>query len=392
MALSVTLLALMQAIMISSNIALFASSPLIGLKLAHDPSWASVPLSLQYLCVLLTLYPVSLWMQKYGRRSVFIGANIFGIIGMVVGFIGIHTGQFYVYVLSGPFIGIFVASAQFYRFAAADAAPPDRKARAVSLTLAGGLIAAFLGANLVRYTIHITEPEFSATYLSLAILIFLSLLLATRLDLPSMAVAQQDGDEKPRPLGVIIRQKSFIAAALAAMVGYGVMNLTMISAPFAIAHEHYEFSLVTTVLQWHSFAMFLPSFFTGDLIKRFGVTKIIWCGALVMASAVAVAFAGLAPEHFIFSMVLIGLGWNFLYIGGTTLLTESYRPIEKARIQGLNDTLVFATIFSTSLISAQLMHSFGWHGVVASALPFLLVVVVAVAIYAFTRPTAPVKA
>ena len=383
MGLSVPLLALMHAIMMSCTISLFASSPLVGLKLAPDQAWASLPLSLQFLSILLSLYPLSMLMQKFGRRPVFITGNLIGMIGMGIGFWGILSGNFYLYAVSGAFIGIFVASGQFYRFAAADSAAPEQKSRAVSLTLTGGIIAAFFGAFLVRNTIHFAEVDFSATYISLAILLLIGLILGTQLRLPPMVPEKQEGAQKPRPLIEIIRQKSFIAAVLAGMIGYGVMNLTMISVPFAIAHEHMEFSMVTNVLQWHTAAMFLPSFFTGDLIKRFGVTKIIMLGVLIYAIAIFVAFSGVESHHFIVSMILIGLGWNFLYIGGSTLLTETYHPIEKARIQGLNDTLVFGTTFSTSLVSAQLMYSFGWNGVVLSAIPFLLVVSLAVMIYAF---------
>lgn len=388
MALSVTLLALMQAIMMSCSIALFASSPLIGLHLAPNPAWAGLAISLQFLGVLLTLYPISLMMQKYGRKRVFIAANVVGMAGMAMGYWGLHADSFYLFAVQGPLIGMYVASGQFYRFAAADAAPPERKARAISLTLAGGVIAAFLGTNLVNYTIHMTVPDFSATYLGLFLLIGLSTLMASQVRLPPLSLATNQGAEPPRPLQIIMRQKSFIAAALAAMIGFGAMNLMMISAPFAISHEHYEFSLVTTVLQWHAVAMFLPSFFTGDVIKRFGVTKIILTGAAIMVLAVGIAYAGIAPHHFIGSMVLVGLGWNFLYIGGTHLLAQSHHPNEKAKVQGLNDSLVFGTTFVTSLISAQLMQVFGWDGLAVLVLPFLLMVAIAVLFYALAPAAA----
>ncbi len=372
---NILLLSLCQAMLMTGTGVVLSSSAIVGTQLATQPALATLPLSLQYLTTMLVMFQVSRAMQRWGRRSVFIVGALVGATGMGLAAFGVMSGSFLLFAGAGILIGIHNAVGQFYRFAAADAADADRKSRAISLTLTGGVLAAFIGPNLAGATKNLLWPPFSAAFLVLCAIMVIAAVLASRLRLSSPPSTQAT---EGRRLAMIMRQPVFIVAVLTSMIGYATMNLLMISAPLAMQGQHAEFSDVTVVIQWHLVAMFAPSFVTGDLIRRFGVLQIIFIGALLMLICVGVHLCGARVVYYTVGLVFLGVGWNFMYIGGTTLLTESYRPEEKGKVQGINDTLVFTTVTLSSLVSGALLDVLGWQALNITIVPFMLIILLAV--------------
>ncbi len=372
---NVGLLALAQAMLMTGTSLLISTSALVGRNLAPDPGWATLPLGLQFLAMTLSTIPASLFMGRYGRRAGFLVGVHLGLAGTLLAGYAILTGNFLLFCAAAVLLGSFNATGQFYRFAAAEVASESLKARAIGLVLAGGIAAAFLGPNLAAWTRELAGPDFAASYLILAGLYVVGLLaiLPLRIPLPPRIVLRAQG----RPLREIATGRVFAIAVLAAAVGYGVMNLLMVATPLAMEGHHHRFEDAAFVIQWHVVAMFLPSFFTGDLIRRFGVYRILVIGVLLNLASVGVNFHGHDVMHYWLALVLLGVGWNFLFIGGTTLLTEAHRPEEKAKTQALNDFIVFGTVTVTALGSGALLATVGWGTINALVVPFLLAVLVA---------------
>lgn len=372
---NILLLALSQAMMIVGTSLLISTSALVGLSLAPQPSLATVPLGLQFLAMMLSTFPASFLMKHHGRRVGFMTGALIGVVGAVLSSYALFAGQFWLFCLGGMLLGIFHGFGQFYRFAAADVANADYRSRAISWVLAGGILAAFIGPNLARFTREAFSVPFAGSYLALIGVYLLSLTLSTLLTIPPPGAEERA--KGGRSLAQIAAQPAFIVAALGGMIGYGVMNLIMTSTPLAMAAVAHPFESAALVIQWHIVGMFLPSFFTGHLIKRFGVLNIMAAGALLLSACVAVNFSGTGLWQFWLALVLLGLGWNFLYIGATTLLTETYRPEEKAKTQALNDCLVFATVTLTAFSAGALQHRFGWQAVNTGVLPFIAMTLLA---------------
>ncbi len=369
---NVLILALCQAMLFTGIGLVISSSALIGKELAPSPAWATLPLAMQYLTTMLVAYYFSHLMKKKGRRHVFIRGALTGSVGVIIASIGIWLGNFYLFTAASLLIGVHTAIAQFYRFAAAEAVPAELKARAISLTLAGGVFAAFIGPNLARYTRNLMEHAFLASFLSLIIITAAAAWLASRLDLPP--VPADESHQGARPLLQIATQEKYMVALLAAMVGYGVMNFLMTATPLAMNSYGCSFPSTTWVIQWHLVAMFAPSFFTGDLIRKIGVLQVMLTGCVLILACALTNLAGTTETHFETALILLGVGWNFLYVGATTLLTETYTPNEKSTAQGLNDTLVFATLTFTSLASGAMITHFGWPTInTYSTIPVLVV-------------------
>lgn len=381
---NVFLLALCQAMLMTSISLVLSSSAVVGAELAAHPALATLPLSLQYLTTMLVMIPVSRAMQRRGRRVVFVVGALVGVAGMAAATYGIAIGSFALFAGAGVLIGMHNAVGQFYRFAAADAADGGLKSRAISLTLAGGVLAAFVGPNLARVTRDALAPPFSASFLALCATTLIAAVLASLLRLPA-AVATTAPNEEGRDLAEIVRQPVFVVAVLAGTIGYASMNLLMIATPLAMQCHHESFDDVALVIQWHVVAMFAPSFFTGDLIRRFGALKVVAAGAVLELACAVVDLSGTSVSHFTAGLILLGVGWNFLYIGATTLLTESYRPEEKGRVQGLNDTLVFTSVTVSSLASGGLVNAIGWHAVNLAVIPGVLLVLGATAWLGWVR-------
>jgi MFS family permease len=374
---NVALLALCQGLLLTNGVTLVAVNGLVGLRLASDARLATLPITAYVLGAALTTLPAAFLMKHHGRRAGFMTGSSLGMIGGLLGALAVWQQSFGLLCVATMFSGAYNAFGQQYRFAAADAAELTWKGKAISLTLAGGILGGIIGPELSKHTRDLMQPTFMATYASLAGFALLSLLLVSRLQIPALSGAQLHA--RGRPLAEIARQPAFAVAVLAAACGYGVMNLLMTATPIAMNMCSHPYADAALVLEWHVIGMFAPSFFTGNLIKRFGVLNVLAAGAVLMFACIGIALAGTSVMHFWWALVLLGVGWNFLYIGGTTLLTETYRPEEKAKVQGSNDFLVFAVQGLTSLSSGALITRAGWDTLNYWALPAVTVTALATA-------------
>jgi MFS family permease len=386
---NILLLSICQALALSCLSLVMTVSALVGNSLAPEPSLATFPLALQFVGVMVTTLPASLFMQRFGRRTGFSLGALFGLCAGAISCWAIFQESFYLFCLGSFLTGSFAAHAAYYRFAAADTASDAAKSRAISLVLAGGLVAAFLGPELAKQTRDLFAPVmFAGGYLAVAFLAVASLVVLQFIDIPRPD--RREFSSSGRSFSELLRQPALIVSMLCAMVGYGAMNLVMVSTPLAMVSHAHAFESAAMVIQWHVVGMYAPSFFTGHLIDRFGAVPILGLGALLILACVGVNLSGVGVVQFWSALVLLGLGWNFLFVGGTTLLTNTYRPEEKAKVQGLNDFLVFSTTAFTAFTSGALFNHFGWTAVnLAVVVPLCLTLI---AIVWLARQPAPVTA
>lgn len=349
---------------------------LVGHLLVDDKALATLPVTFVVAGTAISTIPASMLMHRIGRKLGFMVGCLISIAGSLLAAYGVHTASFWVFCMGAFIFGGSSSFVQLYRFAAADIAPPAMKGRAISWVMIGGLVAAFLGPEIAKHTRELLSPYlFLASYLAAAALPVIVLAVLTLVTIPVPTV--QERSETGRPLAEIVRQPTFLVAAMAGMFGYGVMNLLMTATPLAMQLCEHPFAAAATVIQWHVFGMFFPSFFTGNLITRYGALRIIIVGAVLNILCIGVALSGIAVMNFQIALLLLGVGWNFMYIGGTTLLTETYRPAECSKTQALNDFLVFGTVALASLGSGKLLYHWGWDFVPLSALPFILIAALA---------------
>ncbi len=373
---NIALLALCQAIMMTCMSMAVTSAALVGAALATDPSLSTVPLATLFLATMLTSVPASLLMRRVGRREGFMIGNFIGVAGALLAGYAIAEGSFALFCVAIALLGVFNGFGIYYRFAAADAADEVFRSRAISYVMAGGVVAAFLGPNLANWTRDLLQAPFAASYGSLAVLIVLALVALTFVRIPEPEVGKPG--ESGRTLAKITRQPVFVVAALGAMLGYGIMSLVMTATPLAMEVCGQPFNETAFVVQWHVFAMFAPSFLTGDLIKRFGELNVMLWGALLNMGCVAVNLSGDTVTHFWLALFMLGIGWNFLFVAGTSLLTRAYRPEEKAKVQALNDFLVFTTVTIASLSAGALQFHIGWRAVNEGVVPLIGIILMAV--------------
>ena len=367
---NVALLCATQALLFTNNTILISINGLAGYALAADKSLATLPVTAYVIGAALTTMPVSQLMRRVGRVNGFSIGTLIGILGALICGFAVYSHSFWTLCAGTLVMGIYNASGQYYRFAAADAASSDLKSKAISLVMAGGLVGGILGPQTSKLTKDILPAEFLGSYLALIGFCIIALTLQRLMDIPRLTAAEQK--DQGRPLAEIARQPAFIVAVLSGMIGYGVMNLLMTATPLAMKSCAHPFSDAAFVIQWHVIAMFAPSFVTGSLIKRFGVRTIMVTGVLLSLCCVAIALSGLEVMHFWIALVLIGVGWNFMYLGGTTLLTETHTPAEKAKAQGANDMAIFITMAISSASSGWLFTARGWEIMNYGAIPFLL--------------------
>jgi MFS family permease len=270
---------------------------------------------------------------------------------------------------------VYNAYGQYYRFAAADIAPQDFKATAISLVLAGGLVGGILGPTSSRWTIELFTPKFMGAYLVLIAFAIATMLLLRLVRIPTPSAAERSASG--RPLRQIVAQPKFIVAVLAGAIGYGVMNFLMTSTPIAMQVCGHPYGAAAFVISSHIIGMFAPSFVTGPLIRRAGPLPVMFAGALLNFVAIGVALSGIAVAQFWWSLVILGVGWNFLYIGGTTLLTQTYRPEERAKAQGTNEQAIFIMMAVSSFTSGMTVTTAGWQRVNLLAIPLVAVIAVA---------------
>ena len=373
---NVALLALCQALFMTCTSLSVSTAALVGLAIAPTPSLATLPVGLTFLVVMSATLPASLFMRRVGRRRGLMTGAGAGVLAGGAAALGIAWQSFAMFCLGLALLGVFSAFSQYYRFAAADAAPDGYKARAISMVMAGGVIAAFAGPNLARFGADlIPGARFAGGYVVVSGLAALCVLALARIRISPPGPEETGGAE--RPMAAIALSPVFVVAVLGATFAYGSMNLVMTSTPLAMQAHGHLFSATASVIQWHVFAMFAPSFVTGRLIARFGVLQVMLAGALLLAACVAVNLTGVDYIRFWLGLTLLGVGWNFLFIGGTTLLTEAYVPAEKAKVQGVNDLLVFSVVALTATLSGALHESLGWLRLNLVVLPGLVVVVLA---------------
>ena len=371
---NVSLLAACQALLFTNNSTVIALNGLAGYALASNKAFATLPVTGWVVGAALSTVPASMLMRRFGRRAGFTVGALTGILGALICSLALWLSSFWLLCCGTIVFGVYNAFGQYYRFAAADASKADFKARAISLVLAGGLVGGIVGPQFSQRTVDLFTTQYMGAYLSLIFFLVIVIVLLRWLDIPPPSEAELAGPV--RPMREIAVQPAFFVAVTAATVGYGVMNLLMVSTPLAMGFCGHPFGDAATVIGWHVIGMFGPSFFTGSLIKRFGVLSVMFVGALILYVCVAIALSGITVAHFWASMVLLGIGWNFLYIGGTTLLTESYRPSEKAKVQGINDMIIFVTMATTSFSSGLLLDRNGWDTINYLALPFISIAVV----------------
>jgi MFS family permease len=379
----VALLACCQALLLVNNAALIAMNGLVGYALADNKAFATLGVTTYVLGSALAAMPASLWMGRVGRRRGFMAGALIGAAGSAICALALASSSFLLFCVGTGVIGVYTAFGFHYRFAAAEVAAPSFKAKAISLVLAGGIAGGFLGPEASRIAKDAFAVPFLGSFLVISAIAIGAFIVQSFVRVP--APQATDGGSAGRPLATIARQPIFIVAALSAALGYGVMNLLMTATPLAMNFCNHPYSAAAFVIEWHVVGMYAPGFVTGTLIKRFGVLNVIIAGAVLQAACVAVALSGNHVGHFWAALVLLGVGWNLMYTGGTTLLTEAYTPAEKARTQGLNDFCVFAVMGVSSFASGVLVNAAGWETMNAGALPFIAAVAIAASWFAMTR-------
>jgi len=384
---NVVLLAICQALAMTGMTMNMTVTALAGHNLSPNPAWATVPLALQFTATMLTTLPASLYMRRVGRRFGFVTGVLIGVTGAAIAASAILNGSFLVFCLGSMLIGSFQGFAILYRYAAADTASEAFRPRAISLVLAGGVVAALAGPELAKWSFDLTAPfMFAGTFVVIAAVQLTSLVFLYFVQIPTPTAAERS--VRGRPILQIMRQPVFIVAILGAMVGYGSMTFLMTATPLAMVACGFGFTDAAFVVQWHAVGMFLPSFFTGGLIQRFGVIPVMLTGAAAYLACIAINVSGIELIQFFSGLVLLGIGWNFLFVGGTTLLTQAYRPEEKAKVQGLGDFLVFSSSTVAAFSSGALNHAYGWQTLNLSVLPLVAIVATALLWYHFRRSPA----
>ena len=370
---NVFLLATCQALFMTCTSGVIATSALVGITLASNSGYATVPLACQFSAGMLATMPASLFMKLVGRKVGFLTGTGFGIAGVLISTYAILSESFILFCLGSALFGCFAGFSRYFRFAAAEAASADFRSKAISLVLAGGVVAAFTGPTLARATVDLFAPIlFAGTYAALVVVQMAIIGVVSLISLPPQDETERSGEA--RPLIEIIRQPIFIVALLGSTLSYAVMSFLMSITPVAMREHHFDFTDSTFVIQGHILGMYLPAFFTGHLIARFGVLEVMLAGACLLAGCVCINLAGTDFVNFVMALTLVGVGWNFLFVGATTLLTESCTPAEKAKTQGFNEFIVFGTIALGTLTSGAVQHAFGWSGVNFVVIPMIAVV------------------
>lgn len=384
---NVTVLVFAQAILGAQMPMIFVVGGLAGKQLASNICWATLPITLIIFGSMTTAPWLSPLMQSRGRRFGFYVGALAGAVGAAIAAFGLYIGSFTMLLIGSYFTGIYMSAQGFYRFAATDTASDGFKPKAISYVMAGGLISAIIGPQLNKFVDgHFVVP-FLGTYLAVVVLNLVGMFLFLALDLPNGSRGQPKGaGPKPRTRGQLLSDPNILVAIIVALVAYSLMNLVMTSTPLAVLGCGYAFNNANNIVSAHVLAMFAPSFFTGHLIVRFGVKKIMSIGLLILGAAGIAALSGVSitegnqPSLFSFyaALILLGCGWNFGFIGATTLLTTSHSPQERGVVQGLNDMIVFGSVMVASLASGRLMncsggsHLEGWTAVNLAMAPFLL--------------------
>lgn len=373
---NVAILVLAQAFLGSQMPIMFILGGLVGLSLADNACFATLPISMIILGSVLAATPLSAFMQKYGRRAGFMLGTGFAAVGASICAYALYIQSFELFIAGSLFTGVYMSGQGFYRFAAADTSQAAFQPKAISYVLAGGLAAAIIGPQLVKVTSEAMVIPFLGAYLTVIAINLVGSLMFLFLDIPTPPPPSEDAPAG-RSRMELLKTPVIAVAIICAMVSYALMNLAMTSTPLAVVGCGFDQNAAADIVSMHVLAMYIPSFFTGHLIARYGPVKIISLGLLILGGAGATAMTGVELENFVVSLVLLGVGWNFGYIGATAMLASSYEPSERGRIQGLNDMLVFGGVVVASLASGGLMNCSGgdaqegWQAVNLAMIPFL---------------------
>jgi MFS family permease len=374
---NVLVLVAAQAVLGAQLPMLFTIAGLAGSSLAPNVCWATLPITMMVIGSMLTATPLSMLMQRFGRRVGFFCGAAGGAAGAAIGAWGLSSGSFLIFCIGALLSGIYMSANGFYRFAAADTASEGFRPKAISWVMAGGLLSAVVGPQLVKVTSDAMAVTFLGSYLAVILLNLVGSLLFLALDIPKPK-PPTEGSPLGRSRAELLRTPTILVAMICATVTYALMNLVMTSSPLAVVGCGFTTGNAADVVTAHVLAMYAPSFFTGHLIARFGCERIIALGLTILAGAGAVAMAGVELENFFLALILLGLGWNFGFIGATTMLTAAQRPEERGRLQGLNDLVVFGGVTLASFSSGGLMNcaggsvQAGWQMVNLAMLPFLV--------------------
>lgn len=387
---NVARLAIAQALAGANSVVVYATGAIVGHDLAPSPSLSTLPISVFVVGMAACIPPVGLIARRYGRRAAFMTGTGCGVLVGLLAALAVLLHSFWLFCLGMFFGGAYAAVVLSFRFAAADCVEPARRPRALSLVMAGGVAAGVVGPQIVSFTMDVWPGyRFAATFIAQAAVAATSALVLLGVRLP--AAATIDGSTR-RPLRVIVRQPAFVTAVLCGAITYMLMNFLMTSAPLAMrlcGHSQEESNLG---IQWHIISMYAPSFFTGRLIERFGAPRVVMVGLLLTGAAATVGLMGLAVLHFWLLLILLGIGWNFGFLGASAMVLETHRPPEKASVQALNDFIVFGTMAIGSFSSGELLATHGWDAVLQVAFAPLVLAMLVVAPHVVRTPSPPLRA
>ena len=384
---NIGLLAICQALTQSSNTLMFASSALAVLTIVSPDMrmWANLPVTMQHLGVMLSVFPASILMMRRGRKFGFRSGSAMGMAGASCAAIGLGLASFPIMCLGGLMMGYGIANMQLYRFAAVELAPGHFRAQAISYVTAGGVIAGILGPGLARITPDLWLPTFQASFCAVILVHAIVFVVLGFIEFP--AVKAEDVSGPQRPLLTIVTQPAYLVAAAGGMIAFGVMSFVMAASPLAIVMCGLDKGEAPITIFVHVMGMFVPAFFTGHLIQRFGLFSIMTAGIALLVAGVIVALMGETVWHFRIALGLNGVGWNFMFVGATTLLTTTYRPAERGKAQAFNDFMVFGTTTVASLMASVVLELEGWAMLNYFALALVVVALAVISAYRLLRPS-----
>ncbi len=372
---NVWLLSLCQALLMTGNILLISVIGLIGKQIAPSVSMITLPVALQFLGLMAATIPASLISGKLGRKRGFSIGNVVGITGASLATYSLYQQHFYLFCFATFLLGIGIGFGTLYRFAAIEVCDENARHRAISISMAGGVLAAVLGPNLAIMSQQWSQDGlYIGAFASLIGLNILALLILQTIQFPKVSFNSQA--PKSDPLSVIVKAPNFIGAVFAAMVAYAVMNILMTATPLAMIGCGFDFTKAAGVIEWHVLGMFVPAFFTGSLIEKFGSRMMILAGGLLFVACIAINIHGESIWHFRAALVLLGVGWNFMFIAATGLFSQSYQSQNKAKAQAFNEFVVFGCVTITAMLSGWLESTAGWQNLNIYVLPFVLAVII----------------
>ncbi len=371
---NVLLLAISQALMLSAIVMSMALGAVLGSDLAPDKGFATLPIAVMVIGTVLSSIPAAMLMRRYGRRTGFVTGAVLGLAGSLLCAFALQQRSFMLFVTGHLLLGSYQGFANYYRFAAVEATEASHSSRAISWVVAGGVVAAFLGPQLGQWGRDwIVGSLFVGSYLAQGALSLLALVILSQVQLKPVATTHSVA---PRPLREIVSQPALQVSILGAAIGYAVMIMVMTATPLAILGCGLPGTSITPVIQWHVVGMFAPSFFTGSLIKRYGAPRIMQIGFALLLGNVVITLLGIEYLNFLSALILLGVGWNFAFIGGTTLLTQTYRPSEQLKVQAINEFSVFGLVAVASLSAGWLYDRFGWVTLNLTVVPLLIIALI----------------